>query len=174
MGKEPTIEDYGRRLRRLLHEVHTEHLIENGALRERSRRTGRSSHTDRKFILEMRRAAIAHLISGMEMALSEMLRTFEVTQLDPAAVRAETEAAIEGLLGSISFVASRPDGPVVPRETLEPLVPAVLSEFDCGLYRLPGDPTPEVTINIANVHGSTIGSMQQLGAASSLGSGGGE
>ena len=171
---EPTLNDFERRLSRVLVE------LLHGAGKDRAQLTREgaaynlSPGTSSGFRLQEEELAREWFVRLMEAALTELKRTIERTTLDPAELRLTAGRQIAEKLDEIVAVAlptvshplpARPPTNLPAR--LRELMEEVLYEFDRGLYALPGDPSGDVTINVANVYESRVGELQQAGRSAS-------
>lgn len=171
---QPTLADYGRRLGRVLAGALDAAGRARAQLAAEGAGRGEFHNTSSGFRLREEDLARSHFVSGMELALGELRRVMGQTQLDAAELRDVTGEAIQAHLDRLIMIAyPRGDGAFDTTRgvsdvygRLRELMDEVLYEFDRGLYVLPGDPAAPVTINVANLHGSQVGTIQQSGGNS--------
>lgn len=174
---EPTLDDYARRLERLLDAELAESGRQHVALMAQATKSGAINGSG--FQLLERDLAEKRFVAAMEAALGEC-RQVE-GRFDPPALIARTRelvaAHLEKLIPqmvSLTSTAFHRNAEAVNAQRLKivadrltPLLGEVFYEFERGLYLLPGDATAPVVINIANVHGSDGATIQQAGERAS-------
>lgn len=176
---EPTVDDYARRLRRLLDAELTQSGKAHAALAAQAAASGAANGSG--FQLLERDFAERRFVAAMEVALGEYRRVTEQSAFDPSALLPRTrdvvQTHLEQLVPQVVVLASaafQRDAETVNAQRLQvvsdrlsALMGEVFYEFERGLYVLPGDATAPVVINIANVHGSDGATIQQAGGGAS-------
>jgi hypothetical protein len=176
---EPTIDDYKRRLDRLL----SNELAESGKARAQlsldGAKHGHFSDNSSGFRLQEDALANARFVAAMEVALTECRRVSDRTTLDPRAVFDATSEAVSLHLDALIALVMPPQNPAFANGgvdtsrrasdaygRLRELQTEVFWEYDHGLFALPGEQGSPIVINVANVHGSEVRSIQQSGNGS--------
>lgn len=176
---EPTIDDYKRRLERLLTQALASTAQARAQLASEGASRGLFSDNSSGFRLQEEQLAHREFVAAMELALSECRRASQRPTLDGQALFEATRVAVGVHLDALvpliirppnsAFAVSASDGGRVERTThgLRKLMGEVFREYDHDLYVLPGDLNAPVVINVAYVQGSAVGAIQQSGSGSS-------
>lgn len=175
---EPTIDDYKRRLERLLNNELAVAGQARAQLALDGAKHGHFSDNSSGFRLQEDQLAKERFIVAMEVALTECRRASDRTALDPAEVFEATSQAVSQHLDAL-IPMMMPQNPAFVRGGLDTSLRAndaygrlrdlqaeVFWEYNHGLYALPGELGSPVVINVANVNGSNVRSIQQSGSGS--------
>lgn len=175
---EPTIDDYKRRLDRLLSNELAESGQAGAQLALDGAKHGHFSNSSSRFRLQEDALVNARFVTAMEVALTECRRVSDRTTLDPRAVFDATSDAVGQHLDALialvlpqnpTFASGGADtsrGASDAYGRLRELQTEVFWEYDHGLFALPGEQGSPIVINVANVQGSEVRSIQQSGSGS--------
>jgi hypothetical protein len=180
---QPTLDDYARRLDRLLSDALRAAGRARAQLALDGAAQGEFRDSSSSFRLLEEELFRTQFVEAMEIALTECRRVSERTQLDPSQLLEATRAATLDYLDGLTPVVMPPPDPALARGVdlsgsiseayghLRDLHAEVFWEYDHGLYVLPGDQGAAVVINVANVHGSSVDTIQQAGSGAGQGRG---
>ena len=176
---ESMIDNYKKRLDRLL----CKELAESGKARAQlsldGARLGQFSESSSEFRLKEDALANARFDAAMAVALTECRRLSDRITIDPRAVLDATSEAVSLHLDALIALVMPPQNPAFTnggvdtsrRATdasgrLRELQTKVFWEYEHGLFTLPGEQGSHVVNNVAIVHASEVGSIQQSGSGS--------